>query len=688
MVLLSNRGSIEDIKFSWKAPEGKNYLAITELAFNVVGGTLWTPDSDYDKPIEFELKIEPSVAEGAWLPKAVYDHLREYKKDYPVDVYLYIYWVDKDKNKHKTVAKHRVRFEWELYKRGSMSYEGVPGYEIGLKAKSVRSYDIFSWLEVNREDIKSIFKVRIERVELRGEIRFYANGKWLKTFDSGILKVGWVDPMQLFRAKAPTPPLNPDPEIVPTLRVENYAILAEDPEVGRLILDLDTNKLWFEDYEKLEVREAKIEDLKKLGFEDPELFMEKLKQGIVFLDAIKKKTKVDYDQATSFIHGVKEGYVVILGDNNLAYVPEASDDILKDFVKMLAETGISVVQEFWNYISESGLEGVLKTLTATGALAVIGKYVPAIMPVLFIGGMAPFICEEASQMSSMGIYIARLAKDPELIRRALETYERIVEIGKELTEKIGVLNPFTLGAYRAFFAVAKENIDIFRKLPEIIEKELEREREKELSWELYMKDQEQRSLIFAVNMGADALKNMYYCVREGMQTLDAIKKLEPKAEELGIKDKLDELKETIKNRLKHIFEIYDSIAGNTKGIAAGIEDPYLRRIAYDLIESVRWEIESLKERLSLEELREKVKKEEEVVEKPKEGYLYITTYPRYCKIYVDGEDIGKLTPELLKLSPGKHKIRLERYRRKPVEFEVEIKPGEKIEVYKYLPIAR
>ena len=672
--------SKKNLDVSWKVAEGKVGLHC-KLSVDLFGKN-W--DIDVDDTFEVKGTIDGAVHEGFWLPDKIWESLKSLEEHARAKCYYHVYWVHKEKGKTHSYPVQPTGMKVKLVKGAFLKFEEVPGHHFKLYFESERKdYKLGDLIEASKA--KNIIWVRLERLEL-DEVTFSSYGPFRFSMGSGFLKRGWISPEEARKITEKVIVVNPLPE-EPAPVVKDWVIIADNPMLGRVYFNTKTGEWWVEDYKEIKVKKLKPEEVLEYGVS--EALKKQVELGKSLLDKIAKALPGVVLPIAGCFQGILNNIFWISKDLEILQMVEDVPQPVQEFLEVAEKAKIT--------INKVGL------LVALPAAAIASRVVGVAgfdalkglgqigLTILGLGAFVPFIAEEAVQAAGFSVYMARQAKDPKLFWDAVAKYELAAKMGEAFNESIGIFNPLTYPSFKLFFQACKGSIQTYKQLVGILEQERRLEEERNKRFEEFLERDEQKTLAMIINQIADSLKTIYYAANLGYKTLDLIEEKLAEAKEEETKSKLQELKERIAKRIEEIIEPYDKIAGRGLGVAVELKDPNQRLTAISYIRTLRDEIEMLKD--SIEAKKIEVKKEvppKPVPPKPKleKGSLWITTYPRYAKIYVDGEDIGKLTPELLELTPGKHKIRLERYRRKPVEFEVEIKPGEKLEIYKYLPLER
>ena len=203
-------------------------------------------------------------------------------------------------------------------------------------------------------------------------------------------------------------------------------------------------------------------------------------------------------------------------------------------------------------------------------------------------------------------------------------------------------------------------------------------KERKRSWEAFMERDVEKTLSIMINTVADTLRAIYFGARTAVDTIRILKRLSEEVSEETLKAKLDKMIEETQERLNNIVANYEDIAQRGLEYASQVQDE-TARASYESY------IMTLREQIEIEIIRAEAE-EVSVVEKIyRKGFLYITGYPRYCKIYLNGENTGKLTPERFVLDPGKYTVKIERATGETWEKEVEVKEGEMVELLYYIP---
>lgn len=112
------------------------------------------------------------------------------------------------------------------------------------------------------------------------------------------------------------------------------------------------------------------------------------------------------------------------------------------------------------------------TAIATSKAAQVG------LTVAGLGLFIPFIAEEAVQAAQFAIYMAKQTKNPEIVKKAVENYKKIIAVTDPILEYISALNPLGYQAFKAFADAAKGNIQIYEELVKVVKEEKELEERK------------------------------------------------------------------------------------------------------------------------------------------------------------------------------------------------------------------
>ena len=672
--------SKKNLDLRWSVSEGHVGLHC-KLSVDLHGRN-WS--IDVDDTWEVKGAIGGAVHEGFWLPDKIWESLRSLEEHARVSCHYKIYWVHKEKGKSYSYPVQPTGMTIKLIKGSASRFEDVPGHHFKLYFESERKdYQIGDFLK--RAEVKRINWVRLERLEL-DKVTFSSYGPFRFSLNSGFLKEGWIEPEEAAKITKKVIVVNPMPE-EPAPVVKDWVTIADNPMLGRVYFNVKTGEWWVEDYKKIEVKKLKPEEVLEYGV--TESLKKQVELGKSLLDKIAKALPGVVVPIGGCFQAILNNFIWITKDLGIIQMVEDVPQPVKEFLDV-AEKARVTINKVGLLIALPAAAIASRVVGVAGfdALKGLGQVG---LTILGLGAFVPFIAEEAVQAAGFSVYMARQAKDPKLFWDAVAKYELAAKMGEAFNESIGIFNPLTYPSFKLFFQACKGSIQTYKQLVGVLEQEKRLEEERNKRFEEFLERDQQKTLAMVLNQIADSLKTIFYAANLGYKTLDLIDEKLEEAKEEETKSKLQELKERIAKRIEEIIEPYDKIAGRGLGVACELKDPNQRLTAISYIRTLRDEIEMLKD--SIEAKKIEIKKEEVVPKpkpkpKPEKGWLYITSYPRYAKIYVDGEDIKKLTPEKLELTPGKHKIRLERYRRKPVEFEVEIKAGEKLEIYKYLPLER
>jgi len=512
---------------------------------------------------------------------------------------------------------------------------------------------------------------------------------------------------------------------------EGYITLAEDPFYGKLLYDPITEAYIFYDYQRMVTRMPTEADFMILGIENPTGWMSDIDTVCRVCKENKEEAGLTDLEMEDMIKAAAKGQVLPITAEEFAIVGAGLFGLARMALSKLTQIGAVTVTE-WTYTTTwPGAEAATGILeTAAKGLGIFGiisawhkisKYLgiakDALLTSLWIGGFTPFICEEATQALGIAIFMARQMKDPDLLEDAINRYEQIVTIGKELTEKFGILNPFTYDAFKLFFQAAQESLEIYRKLPDKIREEKEKEEEEKKAWEEYREERKkfhedfkayweerkkqweefmeyweerkrsweafmerdvEKTISIMVNTTADSLRAIYFGVRTGVDTIRILKRLLREITEETTRAKIEKMIEEAQKRIQEISANYDEIASRGLDYASKIEDETMRKSYESYILTLREQIEIELMRAEAEEIP--------ILEGIfKKGYLFIIGYPRYCRIYLNGEDTGKLAPERFVLDPGKYVVKVVRETGEEWEKEVEVKEGETTEVIYWIP---
>ena len=518
-------------------------------------------------------------------------------------------------------------------------------------------------------------------------------------------------------------------EVEPLL--EGFITLAENPTYGKLMYNPETEAYVFYDYQKMQTRIPTEMDFLNLGIENPDDWKKDV--DTVCTTCMENKTVAGLtdEEINEMVKAAARGQVLPISAVEFATAVTGLFGLARMALQKLVGAGAVKVVE-WTYTTAEGsgtaaataMENAAKALGGLGiidAWSTISKYLgiakDAFFTSLWIGGFTPFICEEATQAAGMAIFIARQVKDSDLLKDAIDRYEQIVTTGKELTEKFGILNPFTYDAFKLFFQAAQDSLEIYRKLPDKIKEESEeREKEKEewakyreerkkfhedfmkyweerkkswedfmdyweerkRSWEAYMERDVEKTLSIMINTVTDSLRAIYFGMRTGVETISLLKRLLKQITEETARARIEKMIEEAQKRIQDISANYEEIVQRGLEYASQVQDDTARASYESYILTLREQIEMELMRAEAEEIP--------IVEGIfKKGYLYVMGYPRYCRIYLNGEDTGKLAPERFVLDPGKYELKVVRETGEEWVKEVEVKEGETTEVIYYIP---
>ena len=513
--------------------------------------------------------------------------------------------------------------------------------------------------------------------------------------------------------------------------LEGFITLAENPTYGKLVYNPETKTYVFYDYQKQQTRIPTEWDFTVLGIENPADWMKDV--DTVCTTCMENKTVAGLtdEEINEMVKAAARGQVLPISAVEFATAVTGLFGLARMALQKLVGAGAVKVVE-WTYTTAEGsgtaaataMENAAKALGGLGiidAWSTISKYLgvakDAFFTSLWIGGFTPFICEEATQAAGMAIFIARQVKDSDLLKDAIDRYEQIVTTGKELTEKFGILNPFTYDAFKLFFQAAMDSLEIYRKLPDKIKKENEeREKEKEewakyreerkkfhedfmkyweerkkswedfmdyweerkRSWEAFMERDVEKTLSIMINTVTDSLRAIYFGMRTGVETISLLKRLLKQITEETARARIEKMIEEAQKRIQDISANYEEIVQRGLEYASQVQDDTARASYESYILTLREQIEMELMRAEAEEIP--------IVEGIfKKGYLYVMGYPRYCRIYLNGEDTGKLAPERFVLDPGKYELKVVRETGEEWVKEVEVKEGETTEVIYYIP---
>jgi len=516
---------------------------------------------------------------------------------------------------------------------------------------------------------------------------------------------------------------------------KGYIVLTSGP-AGALMYSRKDDKFYFYDYMKNEIRDATEPDVMsllttKLDIKNPEALMNDVRTVCKVCEKYKVVAGLTDEEIDEMVKAAANGQVLPITETEFAAMATGLYGLKRLALSKLVGAGAVTVTE-WTYTTAEGsgtaaltvMENAAKTLGSLGILGAwsnISKYLgiakDAFLTALWIGGFTPFVCEEATQAAGMAIFIARQVKDSDLLKDAIDRYEQIVTTGKELTEKFGILNPFTYDAFKLFFQAAMDSLEIYRKLPDKIKEENEeREKEKEewakyreerkkfhedfmkyweerkkswedfmdyweerkRSWEAFMERDVEKTLSIMINTVTDSLRAIYFGMRTGVETISLLKRLLKQITEETARARIEKMIEEAQKRIQDISANYEEIVQRGLEYASQVQDDTARASYESYILTLREQIEMELMRAEAEEIP--------IVEGIfKKGYLYVMGYPRYCRIYLNGEDTGKLAPERFVLDPGKYELKVVRETGEEWVKEVEVKEGETTEVIYYIP---
>ena len=516
---------------------------------------------------------------------------------------------------------------------------------------------------------------------------------------------------------------------------KGYIVLTSGPE-GALMYNPKEDKFVFYDYQKNEIRDATEPDVMdlltcKMNIEDPEALMKDVSEVNKICQENKEKAGLTDEEINAVLEAAGKR-LLIPGTpyGNFLISAPGIFGIARETLDKLAQVGAINITEvtFPEWDSQDVAIGLLENAAyalglagITSAWSKIGLSLKdakdALFTALWIGGFAPFICEEAAQAIGMSIFIARQVRDPDLLKDAIDRYEQIVTTGKSITEAFGWMNPFTYDAFKLFFQAAMDSLEIYRKLPDKIEEEnTEREEEKKAweeyreerkkfqedfqkyweerkaqweefmnyweerksSWEAFMERDVEKTLSIMINTVTDSLRAIYFGMRTGVETIVTLKRLLKQITEETTRAKMEKMIEEAQKRIQDISANYEEIVQRGLEYASQVQDDTARASYESYILTLREQIEMELMRAEAEEIP--------IVEGIfKKGYLYVMGYPRYCRIYLNGEDTGKLAPERFVLDPGKYELKVVRETGEEWVKEVEVKEGETTEVIYYIP---
>ena len=512
---------------------------------------------------------------------------------------------------------------------------------------------------------------------------------------------------------------------------EGYITLARNPFYGEIMYNPDLEAYIFRDYQTMQTRMVKPEDFLNLGIENPDRWMEDINTVCRTCKENREKAGLFDEEIWEILEATAKKILIPGTPQWLFYISgPAIFGFARAGLNKLAEAGVIELKEVdfpsWDCkdVAMTMLENAAYALAAYGFTGVwsnigskLGLAKDALFTALWIGGFTPFIAEEATQAAGMAIFIARQVKDSDLLRDAVNRYEQIVTTGKELTDKFGWMNPFTYEAFKLFFQAAMDSLEIYRKLPDKIKEENEeREKEKEewakyreerkkfhedfqkyweerkaqweefmnyweerkRSWEAFMERDVEKTLSIMINTVTDSLRAIYFGMRTGVETIVTLKRLLKQITEETTRAKMEKMIEEAQKRIQDISANYEEIVQRGLEYASQVQDDTARASYESYILTLREQIEMELMRAEAEEIP--------IVEGIfKKGYLYVMGYPRYCRIYLNGEDTGKLAPERFVLDPGKYELKVVRETGEEWVKEVEVKEGETTEIIYYIP---
>ncbi|RLI64798.1 MAG: hypothetical protein DRO67_03605 [Candidatus Asgardarchaeum californiense] len=315
-----------------------------------------------------------------------------------------------------------------------------------------------------------------------------------------------------------------------------------------------------------------------------------------------------------------------------------------------------------------GLASKLGLNTAKGALTRAGGAIAAT-----IGGLkassilkgitgivgtvvfAEFICEEAVQAASMGIYTATQTRDPEVVRQALENYKNILDATKQIHDTVKYIDPIG-STFEAFFTAAENNITNYEKLIERLEDK-----------EKYKKELSKTDILKAYKeelIDEDTAKNKLRALNYTDEDIELMLNM-------SAKEKLGKLRVTSKPTHAQIIindNPVDLLTSETIELPPG---------TYAVTVSLEgYKIPDAKEVTIEEEGRAEVHFD---LERMKIGYLSLRSRPSQAAIYINGVDTKLLTPQKFELEEGTYTITLKYNGYEDREIEVEIKENETVE---------
>ena len=162
-----------------------------------------------------------------------------------------------------------------------------------------------------------------------------------------------------------------------------------------------------------------------------------------------------------------ENYGVPVGDDKKVIVLQGG--LTTGLTSLASRLGLSTVRGALSRAA-SAIAGAVGGLSASsiikGAMGIAGTVI-----------FAEFICEEAVQMSGIGVYQAMQTKDTEVIKQAIENYRNVLNAAKTIHEHVKYLDPIGT-SFDAFFTAAEDNLTNYEKLLQHLE---EKDKRKELS---------------------------------------------------------------------------------------------------------------------------------------------------------------------------------------------------------------
>jgi len=515
---------------------------------------------------------------------------------------------------------------------------------------------------------------------------------------------------------------------------KGYIVLTSGP-VGALMYSRSEDKFVFYDYQKNEIRDASEPDVLdlltcKLNIENPEALMKDVRTVCRVCEEYKLVAGLTDEEINEMAKAAANGQVLPITETEFAIVSTGLYGLTRLAVSKLVQAGAVTTIDLTYSAGTGKSAGISMLESAAGALSaagiagawgsiskILGAAKDIFFAALWIGGFAPFICEEAAQAIGMSIFMARQIRDPDLLKDAIDRYEQIVTTGKEITEKFGWMNPFTYDAFKLFFQAAMDSLEIYKKLPDKIKEENEeREKEKEdwakyreerrqfhedfmkyweerkkswedfmkyweerqRSWEAFMERDVEKTLSIMINTVTDSLRAIYFGMRTGVETISLLKRLLRQITEETTRARIEKMIEEAQNRIRDISADYEEIVQRGLEYASQVQDETARK-SYEAY------ILTLREQIEMELMRAEAEEIPILEGIFKKGYLYVMGYPRYCRIYLNGEDTGKLAPERFVLDPGKYVVKVVRETGEEWEKEVEVKEGETTEIIYYIP---